>query len=429
MNPLDITLIKAIAHSPKVVMRELLAPNVDLSPDWISTPVVRQCIECVRELTERDMAVSWLTLLSRIAMSDEEREELSRAWREGKATATDWHPVISEMKTSTVIREADRAIKNYTKRVSQIPYRVREHIGDLGLELSLIASDGLGYDPHPSAHLTDMGMERRGTWGDTTFDKMFSSSWEDKGGVPSYGFVVASMPTGAGKTTLGISMAAVAVAFSPSTRITIMSNELPRKVYSSGIFRVLKYLYAGEEYDESILRAIDSQVAVYAPGVDGKQRNVGVSVDTFEKFRQIVFWDKPNFAIMDSIVDVAPPKYLASLRDRNEIYKETAAAFRNSCLEFGMLLYAPGNMSNEWETKLKATPDKVSSVMLFGSKTFENASDFSLLGWRDKSDPQKQWIKRCKNRHGTSVGEAWPMRYDLQGGYYRTLPPVEPVNV
>jgi len=118
---------------------------------------------------------------------------------------------------------------------------------------------------------------------------------------------------------------------------------------------------------------------------------------------------------------VKPPQFAVNNRyNDTKVMEIMSDAVLQTCLEFGVLLYAPGNMSNAMQDKLKRTPESMANVMLYGSQTFENSSDYSFLGYRDSRQSGVQHIKRCKNRHGTSFGEVWDMVYDVQGGYYRS---------
>jgi hypothetical protein len=351
-------------------------------------------------------------------MEEQEQEELKALWIEGKQEKTDWQSASTTLKNEMMLRAGDNAIQSYRHNVQRAPMDVGRYLGVLSLEASLISKDGINYNSSPSSHLNDKDLERRGTWGDSGIDKMFSETWDDAGGRPSYGFVIASMPTGDGKTTLAISLAAYGLAYSTTDRITIMSNEMPRKTYSKGVLRALMSIYQGQESEESLKRMMDDRMQVFGPT---SEDSGGMPVKSFELMRQILFWTSPQIAVMDSLNAVSFPDFANSNRmSEHQQHSIKANAFRDTCRDYGVLLYAPGNMSGILQDKLKANPNKMSSVMLFGSKEYESASDYSFLGWRDPNLMMHQYIKRCKNRHGTSKGELFPMIYDTVGGHYRT---------
>lgn len=414
----DLALFKSVAHSPDVVMRELLSPAVAYNEDWIQSPTLKKCFRFMAQSVLSGRQISWLSLASGVSLDDDELEVLRQSWREGREDRVDLRQTVAALKADFIISSANSSIQEYYGRVKQDRGRAREHIDVLGLELSFISKDGLAYDSKPSSHLQDKELDRSGTWGDKDIDSMFSESWNDRGGRPSYGFVVTSMPSGHGKTTLAISLAAYGLAYGHQDRITVMSNEMPRSAYSRGVLRALRTIYGGEADDSQLQRMIDERMEVFGPGGE----HGGMPVKSFELMRQILFWTSPQIAIMDSLNSVSVPQFANTNRiSESQCHVIKADAFRDTCLEYNVLLYAPGNMSNELQTKLMQSPGTVNRVMLFGSQAYENAADYSFLGWRDKAIPYQQNIKRCKNRHGTSVGELFEMVYDTNGGYYRAM--------
>ncbi len=217
-------------------------------------------------------------------------------------------------------------------------------------------------------------------------------------------------------TTLANTLTSYSLAYSDD-KVVIMSNEMVRSIYANTIFNAMKSMYAGTETDDRIKQMIGDKLAIYAPS--SSREHKGINVSSFEDVRRILFWEKPQLAIMDSINGVSAPQF-ASRMSENKAHEAKADAFRDMCLEFGVLMYAPGNMSEEHQKILKSNkPDKLQSVMLFGSTAYQNASDWCFLGWRDYSQHGIVNIKRTKNRHGSSIGERWQMQYDFSSGIYR----------
>jgi len=418
MSPIESELLKAVAYNPQEVMPQLMSPQVNFDEGWFENGIIKSTFKVLAQLTLSRKPISWLMVSANLPFVDGQREQLRELWQQGKVKQIDWKPIVEVLKTSYIQRQADKSIQGYYKGVKQHPQKVVHHLGVLGVEIGQIAHKGVTYNPDPTTHFADQDVIRSGTWGDKVLNEMFSERSDDPGGRPNYGFVIASMPTGHGKSTLAITMAAYGLAYGqPEDTITIMSNESPRSVYSRGVLRALHSMYGGQESDEALSRLMKERLLVYGPdSEDG-----GMPVKTFELMRQILFWTRPKIAVMDSLNSVSPPQFAMTNRKSDYMIHEIKAdAFRDTCLEYGVLLYSPGNMSDDMQTRLKDNPSKVSGVMLFGSKAYENAADYSFLGWRDKSRMGVQQMKRCKNRHGTSMGEVWSWVYDMQGGYYRT---------
>jgi len=398
MNPQDLSLVRSIAHDPNVVLRELVSPNIDLNPEWIQTTSVRRFVSLAVELTLKGSSVSWLALVN-APMEEDDREQVKQAWIEGRDTETDWRPIVKELKTAAVKSLADNAIRGYYGRVKQEPVRIRDHLGVLGLELAHIANDGMEYDPRPSAHLVSNHPHIESKWGSTVLDNMFD------GGRPNHGFIVFTAPSGAGKSTMAKTLAAHGIAYPPHPRVVIMANEMVASYYATGILQALKRIWQGGRAEADLIRDMDTQLSIYD------------RVTTFEKFRQILYWERPQVAILDSINAVATPAF-AERYSENERHRAKADMTLQTVNEFGCLLYAPGNMSEAEQRKLRDKPLSVNSAMLFNSVSYQNSSDYSFVSWRDASNLNKQNIKRVKNRWGSGLGEVWTMDYDPVGGCY-----------
>ena len=425
-------LIQSVAQRPDDAARILMSPKSDVGDDWFVTPCVKKFFSSLASLSVYETPVTISSILlyrdSQLGgFTAPEIAEIAGVWKQGLAEdPIDVQLLTRNVKMDVTRRRASDAIDHYTESVSKEPYKVESHIDALGSRLALISHGVADYDPTPSVHLDEPTMTMRGSWGNAVLDKMFSrNNTEQTGGKPAYGMVIASFPTGSGKTTLANTIAAYSLAYSDD-KVVVMSNEIVRSIYSSTIFRALKGIYAGSESDERLKEMMDDRLRIYAPSSSRDRDRRGISVDNFELFQKIVVWERPQVAIVDSISGVSAPQW-ASKMSENKAHEIKADAFRNLCLDRNILTYAPGNMSEEHQKVLKGNkPDKLQSVMLFGSTAYQNASDWCFLGWRDYTQPNVVNIKRTKNRHGSSLGERWQMVYSAETGIYH---PTQEVSI
>jgi hypothetical protein len=406
MNPLDLMLIKAIASNPDEVMRQLLSPQTGWEEGWIQTPTVKNICRQMARMALAGQNISWLSLMSAVTLDDTSLDTIKQAWKEGRAERPDWHPIVDRLKNEKIKRDSDASIKTYYGRTRETPDRIRDHLGVLGLELSVIANDGKSYDPTPSAHLDDKHIEVVTSWGWPVLDDIFG------GGILSHGFVVWTAPSGCGKTTMGRTLAAYAIP--QNKRIVIMSNEMAAGSYADGILRALRRRWMGERQETDLIKDMDSYMSIYD------------QVYTFEKVRQILYWERPDIAVLDSINAVSPPD-MARKMSEHEQHRAKADMTLSMVNEFETLLYAPGNMSEQEQRRLRGVPDNrgrrtrpedVNSVMLFGSAAYQNASDLAFVSWRDAVNPDRQMVKRVKKRYGGEIGQIWDLKYDQIGRYY-----------
>jgi len=419
----EIELASCVASSPQEVSNYLISPQADMGLDWFQSPVAKKFFSAVAHIALEGGLTTFLGVMSHIdsdlgAFTSQEVEEVRQIWKSATKGAVDVSPLVKRIRTDTIRRRADSAIGNYQTNVNKEPVRVIDHLDVLGGRLAMLSNEGVDYDPNPKTHMNEPEMVMRGKWGNVVLDEMFSKKGKntDTGGIPDYGFVIASMPSGAGKSTLGITMIAYAIAYN-NVKTVIMSNELVRALYASPVKRALVSMYAGQISDKEIDDLMEDRLKIYAPSSDPKSR--GISVDKFETMQRIIKWEKPQIAIMDSITNMAAPAYAGKMDDKKQ-HSIKANALRDLCLGSNVMMYCPGNMSDEHQTVLKGTnPDKLNAVMIYGSKEYENCSDWAFLGWRNHDNPGVMDVKRVKNRHGQSIGEKWALKFQPDGGYYQ----------
>jgi len=416
-------LVEAVAQDTASVPRYLMSPQSDMGLNWFISNTAKKFVSAVAELSILDAPISASSILlyrdSELgAFTAEEVSEIVAIWSSAKSSEKiDVASLVRNIKSDSIRRRADESISYYRESVIKEPQKVTQHLDVLGGKIAMISHSGVEYDATPSKHLDEPTMSMRGNWGNNNvLDKMFSrSNTQESGGKPAYGLAIASMPTGHGKTSLANTLAAYSLAYSDD-KVVIMSNEIVRSIYAGTIFNALKGMYLGDETDERLKQMMDDRLTIYAPS--SVREHKGISVNSFELMRKILYWEKPQLAIMDSLNGVAAPAW-ASKMSENKAHEMKADAFRDTCLEFNLLMYAPGNMSEEHQKVLKSNkPDKLQSVMLFGSTAYQNASDWCFLGWRDYTQHGIVNIKRTKNRHGNSLGERWQMQYNFDSGIY-----------
>lgn len=422
LQPYEIEFIKAFASSPSEHAEYIMSPNVNAGTDWLPSPLGKKFLASVGNAVVNGLEVRPVNLITYQDLNlgkwtPEESRYFVELWKSAPKEPVDIKEVVKNIRNDVAVRGAAVAISDYQVSVQKTPSKVIDHIDALTGRLSILSSDNVDYDPSSINALSEPVMIRQGTWGNVVFDEMFSARGKDdkvSAGIPQYGFTIASLPTKHGKSTLGISLMAFLIAYG-NMRGLIMSNELPRAMYAHPIRRALGEMYAGTISDKEIDDIMEDRLKIYAPSTDPNKR--GVHVKTFEQMNRIIRFTKPKFAIMDSINSVAPPAW-ASRMDELAQHQKKAESFRDICLDQQIIMYCPGNMSDGAQKILKSNrPDELNSVMLYGSKEYEGCCDFSFLGWRDHDNPEIVYIKRTANRHGTSMGEKWALKY-TDGGYY-----------
>ena len=399
-----------VASDPSAVARTLMSPRVNMRPEWFQNELFRSLFARIAELALSRDQITWLSIASGVSVPKEARARLRQLWSEGKAGTHDGSGIIAALKSRLLTQEVDGAIGLYRKELLKSPGEIGDHITRLGSTLSTISYDGEGYDPDPTTHLDDFEVKVEGTWGSRTLDEMYGDG-NGKGGVPNSAFVVYSAHTGQGKTTYALTLAAMCV--SRGISCVVMSNEMLRGDYSRGVLRALEIMWAGERTSEMLKSDMRRYLKVYEP------------VRLFERMRQILHWHRPAVAIMDSIKSLTPPA--ESLR-YNDIGQHAAKAdtMLALCRQLELFLFAPGNMSGKRQEQLLSKPDTVNSVMLFGSTSYQDSSDYAFVSWRDPVAPDIQQFKKVKDRPSGSIGRQWQMAYDRAGGYYRdNISPVD----
>jgi len=427
MQDYEVMLIQAVAQDPQNAASFLMAPQSDFGLGWFTSITAKKFFSALAELYLAEEPITIMSILLRHdkefgKFSGEDIPDLIAVWRSGLSSEKmDLKALVKDILTTAILASANKHIEKYKSDTSAKPHAVIDHIDALCSRLSSLSHSGIDYDPTPSKHRKEPRMTMRGTWGDNeVLDRMFSEkNTTDTGGRPAYGLAVASLASGAGKTTLGITMAAYNLAYTQD-RVTIMSNEQPRSLYAGTIFTAIKGLYNGQINDSEIDSIMDSRLTIWGPSSDPNER--GIYVNKFEQMRNILHWDKPQFAIMDAVSSVSAPIYTKGMPDI-QVIEAKSEAFRNVCIDERVLMYAPGNMSEKNQAILKGKhPDELQHVMIFNTITLHNTSDYAFLGWRD---PQDHWIvniKRAKNRHGTQEGEKWRLKFDPELGIYRAAP-------
>lgn len=420
-------LVQSVAQDIAGTSKLLMSPSDGMGLGWFITATAKKFFAALADLSITDSPISASSIMLHRddelgVFTAEEITEIVSLWSAAKTSEKiDVQSLVRNIKTDNIKRRADEAIDLYHASSQKEPQRIVAHLDSLGGKIAMISHSGTEYDATPSRHMEEPMMSMRGTWGaNSVLDKMFSrTNTEQTGGKPAYGLAIGSFVTGGGKTTLANTLVAYSLAYSDD-KVVVMSNEMVRSIYSTTIFNALKGMYAGQETDARLKEMMDDKLRIYAPSSSRTEK--GINVNSFELMRKILYWEKPQLAIMDALNGVSAPQY-ASKMSENKAHEVKADAFRDTCLEFNLLMYAPGNMSEEHQKILKSNkPDKLQSVMLFGSTAYQNASDWCFLGWRDYSQHYVVNIKRTKNRHGSSLGERWQMVYSPESGIYNPAP-------
>jgi hypothetical protein len=423
LNPFEIEFIKAFASDPNEHARYIMSPNVNAGTDWLPSPLGKKFISAIGNAVVCGLPITPVNIVSYSdlnlgKMSTEEMSEFIAVWKSASKESVDITEAVKRIRNEVVTRGANDAIVEYQASIQKAPSRVIDHVDALTGRLSILSNDGVDYDPSSVAASREPVMIRQGTWGNVVFDEMFSAKGKEdraSSGIPQYGFTIASMPTKHGKSTLGISLMAGLIAYG-GMRGLIMSNELPRAMYAQPIRKALGDMYAGTIPDNEIDDIMEDRLKIYAPSTDHTKR--GVSVKTFEQMQRIIRFTSPQFAIMDSINSITPPAWAARMDELSQ-HQKKAESFRDMCLDRQIIMYCPGNMSEGAQKILRSSkPDEMSSVVLYGSKEYEGCCDFAFVGWRDREMPGVVYIRRTANRHGTSMGEKWTLKYNPIGGYY-----------
>jgi hypothetical protein len=398
-------LFKSVARNPSETPRLLISPEVNMAGNWFTSPLAAKAFSSIAQDALMDKPASLISILAQGSYPKEEIEYLTMLWKAGKITGEeDMSPVVNALRNDGLGREVNRVWEDYNHRLKKAPEDIRDHINDMGAELSTISHDGIGYDPRPSAHYDDDGIEVAGTWGSKSIDQLLK-------GVPSAGYMLFIAPSGFGKSVFSRSCVAYMVSRfmqGENRQSLIAVNEMDSGVTARGIRNAVRDMWRDERPEDEIIRDIDRSVRVYE------------DVYNFSKFEQMLYWHRPSFAVIDSLDALGYPSGTEKLQEA-EKHQARAIRLHDISKKYGTFILVPSNASGENQRELKnGNLNKVQNAQAFQSIWYMNKSIISTVMTWDTMNPQTSLFKNVKHRPmgQEAVGEIVSMAHSKTGHYY-----------
>ncbi len=407
LAPIEVELFMAVAKEPFIVPRQLISPEINMAAQWFITPFAVRIFSAIARDALSDKPANLISIMQQSGVTSEERVYITKLWREGKESGSaDIEPLIAAMQNEYMQREVNNIWKDYTGKVVAHPDLIRDHVHDMGAQLSTVAYDGVTYNPDPTTHYGDFDVVIGSSWRSNALDGLY-------GGVPNMGYGLFIAPSGYGKSSFARSLVAYAVirsVFGERTDALLATNEMKAGITSRGIRDSLRDMWQTERSHDDIDGDIRHHVKLYE------------DTYSFARFEQMIHWHRPNIAIIDSLDALGFPASAEKLKDEKEKHQARAIALNDMSAKFGCFIIVPANASGENQMALKqGRLDKVYQAFAFGSQWYENKATYATVMTWDVDSPGISLFKNTKNRpQGQSgVGHIWSMKHSYEGHYYR----------
>lgn len=405
LTPYESELFKGVAYQPLEGPRLLISPEINMGSTWFSSPEAVKIFSAIAEHALLNKPVTFASLMVACNIQGGERNYLLDLWNKGKIEQTDMTSVIGIMRHESMEREVGRVIKDYQSKLKARPEEIEEHINDMGAELATISHDGAGYDPDPTTHYDDGGTEVVGSWGCRTIDAIF-------GGVLSSGFGLLIAPSGFGKSSFSRTLTAFAVlqyATGHDLSVLIAVNEMDSGVTSRGLRDALRHMWGESRSHDQINQDIRESVRLYEDAY------------SFSRFEQMIYWHRPNIAIIDSLDALSFSGKSEKFKDPNDRHQARAIELHDISKRYGCFIFVPANAAGDGQILLKqGNLDKVHEARAFGSIWYQNKSTVSTVMTWDVDNPGISLFKNTKDRMRgqKGVGVVHSMAHSEYGRYY-----------
>lgn len=407
LSPYEIELVKAVASDPTGVTRRLISPEVGMASSWFLTPLGLRFFSALARNAVEDKDINFISVARQCELSSAEYKYLITIWNEGKLTGSaNVDALANALRNEAMARSVNQAWDRYVLKLKVSPDEIRNHINEMGADLSSISHDGIAYNPDPTTHYDDADVVIGSSWGSSVLDHLY-------GGVPNLGYGLFVAPSGYGKSSFSRSVVVYSVIRSvmrERTEVLIAVNEMRGGVTSRGIRDALRDMWGEDRgYDD-----IDDDI----------RRNVKMYEDVYSytRFEQMVYWHRPNIAIIDSLDALGFPAYAEKYKDEKDRHQARAIALNDLSIRNGTFIIVPANASGENQLALKQNKiAKIFQTSAFGSAWYEGKSTYATVMTWDKENPGVSLFMNTKSRpYGQKgVGHVYPMVHSDRGHYYR----------
>jgi hypothetical protein len=408
LSSFEAELFKAVASEPFIVPRQLVSPETNLAAAWFETTLGVRAFSAIAHDALLDRPTNIISILQQSHPTPAERTELIKLWTQGKANGSvDIEPIVNAMRDSYIARETQKIFEDYNHKWQEHPDLIRDYLHDMGASLAALANDGLSYNPDPVAHYDDIDITIGTSWGCDALDVLY-------GGVPNRGYGLFIAPSGFGKSSFSRSLAVYSLLRSmrgESTHVLLAVNEMTSGFTSRGIRDAARDLL---QYHEVSHDVIDENISRYIKLYE--------DVYTYSRFEQMLFWHRPNVAVIDSLDALGYPPSADKYKNDADRHQARAIGLHEMSAKYGCFIIVPANASGENQFALKqGRLDKIYNASAFGSAWYENKATYATVMTWDVDSPGISLFKDTKNRPmgQAGVGRVIPMQHSYEGHYYR----------